>query len=92
MKKLGNKITEVLSVSDHDFAIELIFSDGYRGTVSLGKIFSSPKGEAAEVLKGQIFSKCFVESGSLAWPNGFELCPDAIRIMIEEQLKDNKAS
>lgn len=92
MNKFGNKIKEILNVSEHDFTIELLFADGFRGSVSLRKIFSFPKGEAAEILKGQIFSKCFIESGSLAWPNGFELCPDAIKIMIEEQLKDHKAS
>jgi len=31
---------------------------------------AKPKGLAAEVIKGGIFERCFVESGALAWPNG----------------------
>jgi hypothetical protein len=26
-----------------------------------------------------MFPRCFVENGALAWPNGFELCPDVLR-------------
>jgi len=32
-----------------------------------------------------MFDKCFVEMGALAWPNGFELCPDALRHWFELQ-------
>lgn len=54
-------------------------------------MFNSPKGETIDILKGQMFTKCFIDNGALGWPNGFELCPDSLRMLIEEQ-SENKAS
>jgi len=79
MKKLGSKIRRILRVDDESFSIRLQFSDGAVGIVSLAHIFERPKALAAEILKGGMFSMCFLENGALAWPNGFELCPDALR-------------
>jgi len=78
MKKLGNKIRRILDVDDESFSVSLRFSDGAGGVVSLGHLFERPKGLAADILKGGMFSMCFLENGALAWPNGFELCPDAL--------------
>jgi hypothetical protein len=44
-----------------------------------------------EVLRGQMFTQCFIEAGALAWPNGYELCPDAVRSWIGEQKKRRAA-
>jgi len=79
MKKLGNKIRRILAVDGDSFSVTLRFRDGAVGIVSLAHLFERPKGLAAEILKGGMFSMCFLESGALAWPNGFELCPDALR-------------
>ena len=79
MKKLGNKIQRILTVDGESFSVTLRFSDGAVGVVSLVHLFERPKGLAAEILKGGMFSMCFLENGALAWPNGFELCPDALR-------------
>ncbi|MFM8454236.1 MAG: hypothetical protein ACKOAD_04595 [Gammaproteobacteria bacterium] len=89
-KKLGNKITKILKIDLESFAIKLKFNDNFIGQVSLKHIFNSPKNLAAEVLRGNLFGKCFVLEGALAWPNGLELCPDAIRHWIIEQ--SNKAA
>ena len=80
MKKLGNKIQKILRVDGESFAIKLRFGDGAVGMVSLAYLFEHPKGLASEILKGGMFSMCFLEHGALAWPNGFELCPDALRM------------
>lgn len=82
--KLGTKIKSISKVDRENFTITLNYTDGFKGTVSLRHIFSPPKGIAVEVLKGNMFEKCFLENGALAWPNGLELCPDAIRLWIEE--------
>jgi len=68
-------------------------SDGFRGTVDLGRIFAAPKRKplVVEILRGNLFERCFVESGALAWPNGFELCPDALRALITDQKKARAA-
>src|SRR3972149_5967690 len=79
MMKLGNKIERILRMDGESFSVTLRFSDGAAGAVSLAYLFERPKGLAAEILKGGMFSMCFLENGALAWPNGFELCPDALR-------------
>lgn len=80
MKKIGNKIKKVLGVNQESFSVRLQFGDGSISTVSLKGLFAKPKGLTAEILRGGMFEKCFVELGALAWPNGFELCPDALKM------------
>ena len=87
MKKFGNKIRRILDVDDESFSVSLRFSDGAGGVVSLGHLFERPKGLAADILKGGMFSMCFLENGALAWPNGFELCPDALRARLTSAAK-----
>lgn len=80
MKKLGNKIEKIVSVDSENYKLKVKFKDGVTGELDLSDIFSHPKGIAAEIIKGQFFGKCFLESGGLAWPNGLELCPDSLRM------------
>jgi hypothetical protein len=91
MTILGNKLVKIHSVSEDDFSLTLEFADGFCSSVFLRHIFDAPQGLAAEVLKGQMFSNCFVESGALAWQNGLEFCADSIRIWIDDQ-KNTRAS
>jgi hypothetical protein len=79
MMKLGNKIRRIVRVDGEAFSVMLRFRDGTVGVVSLAHLFEHPKALAAEILKGNMFSMCFLENGALAWPNGFELCPDVLR-------------
>lgn len=88
MTIFGNKIIKISDVNINDFSLKIEFFDGTSGKVSLAKIFNSPQGMAAEVLKGGLFTKCFIDSGALAWPNGFELCPDTLRLWLENQEKE----
>lgn len=80
--KLGNKIEKILGVKDDSYALKLKFTDGAIGTISLAHLFERPMALAAEILKGGMFAMCFVENGALAWPNGFELCPDVLRAQL----------
>ncbi len=90
--KLGLEIKKISKIDNDNFEMSLMFSDGFSGRVKLGFIFDKPKKNTLplEIKRGNLFSKCFIESGALAWPNGFELCPDAIRMWIEEQSKSSK--
>ena len=87
--KPGYQIKKISKVSTEEFRLSLEYTDGFKGTISLGFLFERPKKNTLplEIKRGNLFSKCFVESGALAWPNGYELCPDAIRIWIKEQEK-----
>jgi hypothetical protein len=79
MRKLGNKIEKILAIDSQNFKLTVKFADGSSGCVDLSAYFAHPKGLASEIVKGQFFDKCFLESGALAWPNGLEFCPDALK-------------
>lgn len=85
--KLGTQLKRIKRIDVEHYRISLEYSDGFSGTVDLNSVFGSParKPLVLEILRGQLFQKCFIESGALAWPNGYELCPDALRAWIEEQ-------
>ena len=79
--KLGTRLKRIKRIDAENFKVSLEYVDGFTGTVDLSFIFDQPakKPLVLEILRGQLFGRCFVESGALAWPNGYELCPDAIR-------------
>lgn len=88
MIKDAPRIKKILGTDLEGFHVSLLFTDGYRGTVNLSDIFQKPTAEIVEeILRGNLFSRCFVESGALAWPNGLELCPYALRMQLETQRK-----
>ncbi|MBM4251978.1 MAG: DUF2442 domain-containing protein [Deltaproteobacteria bacterium] len=79
MVKLGREIIRILDTNAESFSVKVEYDDGAIIDVRMGHIFDKPKGLATEILRGGMFDKCFLESGALAWPNGLELCPDAMR-------------
>lgn len=81
--KLGNKIDKIISADEDTFKVKLKYTDGLVGEVDLRSIFLKPKNLTEEIIKGQLFDRCYVESGALAWPNGLELCPDALRMKLK---------
>ena len=91
MKKLGNKIIKILALDKSSYKVKLKFDDRQQGVVDLSYLFNKPKGLVAEVLKGDLFNSCFIESGALAWPNGLEFCPDMLKHLLSEQSKKKAA-
>lgn len=91
--KLGTSIRSVVAVAAEKWQVELEYTDGFRGTVDLSDLFGRPAGKplVLDVLRGGMFAKCFVESGALAWPNGYELCPDALRDRIVREKRRHVA-
>jgi len=79
--QLGRELKKVLWADEETLTVGLQFCDGKKIKVNLESIFSKPKGLALEIMKGNLFAQCFIESGALAWPNGLELCPDQIQMM-----------
>jgi hypothetical protein len=82
-----------VKVDAEKFRVQLEYEDGFRGTVDLGFLFGAPRGKplVQEILRGDLFAQCCVEAGALAWPNGYELCPDAIREWIREPARRSVA-
>ena len=91
--KFGNRLKRVVSCDAERLRVTLEFADGFRGTVDLTPLFRKPgrRPLPLEILRGQLFDRCFVESGALAWPNGYELCPDALRTRIVERRRSRAA-
>ncbi|MBI1946591.1 MAG: DUF2442 domain-containing protein [Deltaproteobacteria bacterium] len=90
--KLGKKISKIVRVRPEVFAVRLQFVDGPTLDVDLSLFFREPKGLCAEVLRGGMFDRCYVESGALAWPNGLDLCPDAIFKIATKPAKARRAA
>jgi hypothetical protein len=86
MAKLGREIKRIISADAESFSVKVEYENGELICVPLRHVFEKPKGLAAEVLRGGMFPMCFVESGALAWPNGLELCPDALLMWAEEKM------
>ena len=91
--KFGHRVKRVLACDAEHLHVTLEFTDGLRGTVDLTVFFRKPgrRSLPLEILRGQLFDHCFVESGALAWPNGYELCPDALRALMIAQKRRRAA-
>ena len=74
----SNVVIRVVHVSaEPDWVLEVHFSDGTHGTVSLkDRLF----GPVFEPLKDpKLFSRVTIdEFGAVSWPNGADLAPDAL--------------
>lgn len=69
---------KVVSVTALDgYRLDIVFSDGVRGTISLAEELTGPM---FEPLRSQsMFSSVYVdEFGAVAWPNGADLDPYAL--------------
>jgi hypothetical protein len=91
--KFGNRLKRIIACDVEHLSVTLEFADRFRGTVDLAPLFRKPgrRPLPLEILRGRLFDRCFVESGALAWPNGYELCPDALRARITEQRRGRAA-
>src|ERR1043166_818909 len=59
-----------------DFIVSTRFDDGPEKLIDVSQWF---KGPAFEPLKDpKFFKKFFVEAGTLAWPNGVDIAPEAL--------------
>ena len=92
MKRFGNKIIKIHKTDEEHFALELSFADGGKGWASLADAFESPKALSAEILRGRLFGACFIESGHLAWPNGFEVSADTLRARLHSRERSRAAA
>ena len=80
-----HRVEWVKALSGYRIAVR--FSDGFEGEVDLSDLVGQGVFEAWRDPKE--FDKAFVdaESGTVAWPGGVDLCPDALRKEIAEKQK-----
>jgi Protein of unknown function (DUF2442) len=67
------------------FIVSTRFDDGTEKQIDVSQWF---KGPVFESLKDpRIFKKFFIEAGTLAWPNGVEIAPEALYAAPESKQK-----
>ncbi|MSP38926.1 MAG: DUF2442 domain-containing protein [Deltaproteobacteria bacterium] len=58
------------------FVVSTRFDDGTEKHIDVSQWFKGPVFEPLKDLK--LFKKFFVEAGTLAWPNGVDIAPEAL--------------
>ena len=68
----------------HDYVIELEFSDGSTGDYDVAPLIARDT-ELTRPLKDlEQFTRFFIDLGALCWPGGLELNPEAIQRRLRE--------
>ncbi len=63
-------------------ALELVFSDGSRGTWLAEPLIARATILTRPLANPSYFARAFIEGGALAWPNGLELSPAALHAQL----------
>lgn len=80
--KLNNAVKSVRVL--HDYVIRVVFADGYVGEVDLAGLFRERRGRLVAELRDPVqFGKVSVENGTVAFANGYDICPDVLRFYCE---------
>jgi hypothetical protein len=67
------------------YRMRVTFRDDYTSEVDLESLFANPKGPLTEPFRDQsFFQKAFLDEGTLAWPNGYDICSDVLRFYCEQ--------
>lgn len=71
-----------------NYLVEIQFQDGFKAQIDLEKYLN--KGFAKELLDKNKFQEMFIEEGGgLAWPNGFDICPNFLRTLVDKNTAEN---
>ena len=71
-----------------EYILSTRFDDGTEKYIDISQWFKGPVFEPLKNLK--FFKKFFVESGTLAWPNGVDIAPEALYTARESSRRRNK--
>jgi hypothetical protein len=71
-----------------EFIVSARFDDGTEKHIDVSQWF---KGPVFEPLKDtRFFKKFFIEAGTLAWPNGVDIAPEALHAARDAKKRHNK--
>ena len=77
-----NTVVQVQPMQDHH--LKLTFADGYTGIVDVRPLIG--KGFTKELLDMEQFKLVATEpGGGIAWSNGFDLCPEFLRDLVQKK-------
>jgi hypothetical protein len=63
-----------------DFRLNVAFADGASGVFDAGPSLKAGGSLGRQTLDPEIFPRVFLEFGALTWPNGYDICPDWLRM------------
>ena len=67
------------------YRVRVTFRDGHTGEVDLWPRFANPRGPLTEPFGDPAFlRRAFLDEGTLAWPNGYDICSDVLRFYCEQ--------
>ena len=73
-----------ISVQPDAPVVDVTFSDGSQGPYDMGYLFERGGPMIEALTDPAYFRRAFIEAGALAWPNGFDLAPEAIHRRLKE--------
>jgi Protein of unknown function (DUF2442) len=77
-----NKVTQIECLGE--YRVRAIFKDGMVGEYDFAEVIGR-RGPMVEPLRDpEYFRQVFLEDGAPTWPNGYDACPDWLRIEIEK--------
>ncbi len=67
-----------------DFRIALTYEDGLVVELDFGDHLGGQSGPVIERLQDErYFAQAYIDHGVLTWPNGYDVCPDVLRVWAE---------
>lgn len=70
------------------FIVSTRFDDGTEKHIDVSRWFKGPVFESLK--KPKLFKNFFIEAGTLAWPNGVDIAPEALYAAPDAKLKHTK--
>jgi len=67
-----------------DRCLALAYEDGLTAELDFSAYLAGRRGPMIEPLADQhFFAQAYIDHGVLSWPNGYDICPDVMRIWAE---------
>jgi Protein of unknown function (DUF2442) len=76
-----NKIAEVKVLAPH--VLRVTYTDGYSGVHDFAALVNEDSLLVEPMRDANYFARVFLEYGALTWPNGYDICPDWLRMEME---------
>jgi hypothetical protein len=81
MKHL-NRVKHLRLLGEHRLSVT--FRDGFVGEVDLWPAFENPRGPLVRAFhEPGFFDQAYLDHGTVAWPNGYDICSDVLRYYCE---------
>jgi hypothetical protein len=81
-RNFPNKVTKVEPLGG--FRLRIQFKDGATGEHDFADMMEQPGPMLDPLRDPTVFARVHLEYGAPTWPNGYDMCPDALRMDMED--------